>query len=366
VGLEFTFWTVLRSGTIAAMRRRMLAASLLFFSVTATSGKAMPAVYQTTVIPEPDEDLATGCRYEITIPVPEQPVTTVWMVFERSRDMFRYYGESSVLAFARDHHWAMAYAFHCGAKSFTAPRERGDINPESARGQGRALLTALNQFSDVAHHPELKSVKVVLLGFSGAGALVARLSEYAPTRVAAVIAANAGHFDPYGIDRVSLSPDAARVPQLVIAGGQDRVSGVQRPYEYFRRHFDKGAPWTFVLQNETPHCCVENVRPLVLDWLVAVVVHRVSTGGVFGFIAKGPSDTVDCKEPFESASNAIWCRGGHDEWGTPNWLAVNASVRSGRTAPAGMVPSGWLPTRRFADRWKAFVSQMRHPIASLL
>lgn len=349
------------------MRYGCLVSAIVLALASVSLRASMPLALQTTVKAQPDEDLETDCRYELTIPLPEKPVKAVWVIFERSRDMLRFYGESTVQDFARQQQWALLYAFHCPAKGFTAPRERGDINPEPGRGQGRALFAALDQFSVAARHPELASVRVVLLGFSGTGGLVARFPAYAPNRVAAVIAANAGHFDPFGIERVTLSSEAAKVPQLVVVGAQDRISGVQRPYDYFRRHFDRGAPWTFLVQNGTPHCCVENVRSLILEWLQAVVVNGVRVDrGVYGFISRGPSGTVDCQEPFPSATNAIWCRGGHDEWNEPNWSVAAASLRQTRDVPEGMLPSGWLPTRHFADAWRAFVTQPAHPISSLL
>lgn len=348
------------------MRHACLAAAMVVLFASGSFCASVPVAFQTTVKSQPDEDLQTDCRYELTIPSPEKPVKIVWVVFDRGRDMLRYYGDSTVQLFARQQQWALMYAFHCPAKSLTAPRERGDINPDPARGQGRVLFTALSQFSEVAHHPELASAKVVLLGFSGTGGLVARFSAYATDRVAAIIAANAGHFDPYGIELVALPPEAARIPELVTVGSHDRISGVQRPYDYFRRHFDKGAPWTFIVQNQTPHCCVENVRPLVLQWLQAVVVDGAhGERGMYGFVKQGPSSTVDCKEPFPSPANAIWCRGGHDEWNEPNWSVVAASVRERREAPPGMIPSGWMPTRRFANAWRAFVTQSEHPVTSL-
>jgi len=39
---------------------------------------------------------------------------------------------------------------------------------------------------------------------------------------------------------------------------------------YFQRHFDQGAPWTFVVQNMVPHCCIMNAKALILGWLEPV------------------------------------------------------------------------------------------------
>jgi hypothetical protein len=111
---------------------------------------------------------------------------------------------------------------------------------------------------------------------TGTGSLVARFPGYAPERLAAVISANAGHFDPFGLDTTHLDERGRAVPQLIAAGSQDAVSGVSSPYDYFQRHFDAGAPWTFVVQNEVPHCCAINAKALVLEWLDVAVVHKAS------------------------------------------------------------------------------------------
>jgi dienelactone hydrolase len=338
--------------------------SLLSQSLAVAAAGAMPVLFQTSVAPQPGEDLAGECGYELTIPVPEKPINAVWVVFDRGRDVQRYYADSTVQAFAAGHNWAMLFAFQCAAKS---PDQHGDINADPSQGLGRSLLEALSQFADAARHPELASAKLVLLGFSGAGALVARFSEYAPDRVAAIIAANPGHFDPFGMDKVMLSTKGLAVPALVVVGSQDAVSGVQRPYDYFRRFYEQGAPWTFIVQNQVPHCCLENARALILEWLDAVVNRNLrpnSDRGLFGFISQGPSQTTDCPEPYPPAK-PVWCRGGHDEWNAPNWTATSAFVRSRRTPAPGTVAAGWMPTRRFADAWRAFVSQPAHPITSM-
>ena len=121
---------------------------------------------------------------------------------------------------------ALLLAFHCRGKS-----TNGDINVEPAKGLGRALFAALDQLGQLSKHPELGSVDAILMGFSGAGVLVARFPEFAPERVRAVIAAGPGHHDSVGVNTISLSRKAASIPQMILAGGGDAVSGTQRPYE---------------------------------------------------------------------------------------------------------------------------------------
>ena len=88
----------------------------------------------------------------------------------------------------------------------------------------------------------------------------------------AVIPTNPAQYDPLGMDTINLSPKAAAIPQLILTGSADGVSGTQRPYDYFRRYYDQGASWTFVVQNNAPHCCIMNAKALILEWLDAVVI----------------------------------------------------------------------------------------------
>ncbi|MGE3512165.1 MAG: hypothetical protein AB7N65_25150, partial [Vicinamibacterales bacterium] len=166
---------------------------------------------------------------------------------------------------------------------------------DPTKGIGRALFSALSQLAQTSDHRELASAKLIMLGFSGTGSLVGRLAEYAPDRVLAVIPTNAGHFDPLGMDTIQLSPEAAAIPQLILVGSADGVSGTQRPYDYFRKYFDQGAPWTFVVQNNAPHCCVMNAKALILEWLDAVVIQGATRNtGLYGFIKTRPSEATDC------------------------------------------------------------------------
>ena len=180
-----------------------------------------------------------------------------------------------------------------------------------------------------------------------------------------MIAADAGHFDPLGLDTITLGARAAAIPQLVLAGGSDAVSGTQRPYDYFRRHFDQGSAWTFVVQNETPHCCIINAKTLVISWLDAVVVRRATpASGRWGYIQTAPSTTEDCPNP-RPALMPPSCHSTKDSWGTMNWRVTAARTGSSRQAPDGMQAAGWLPSDDFAKRWATFIAQPAHPITSL-
>jgi hypothetical protein len=339
--------------------KHALHAFVVMALVAARPAAAAPGVvFQTSVPPQAGEDVASDCTYELTLLDPSRTVRGVWVIFDRGRDMLRYYGDPDVEAFAQRHDFALLLAFHCRAKT----SEDMDVDP--SKGLGRALFSALGQFGERSHHPELASAKVVLLGFSGPGSLVARFPEFAPERVLATIPADAGQGDPLGLDTIHLSAKAARVPQLIVAGGSDAVSGTSRPYDYFRRHFDQGAPWTFIVQNKTPHCCIINAKALVLQWLDAVVRGPTRRTGWYGFIRTAPSDSEDCPNP-RPALVPPSCHSTKDTWGGANWSVSGATVERRPNVPAGMMPAGWLPTRAFAQAWRSFVSQPEHPITSL-
>jgi hypothetical protein len=165
------------------------------------------------------------------------------------------------------------------------------------------------------------------------------------------------------MDTINLSPAAAAIPQLILTGSADAVSGTQRPYAYFRRHFDQGAPWTFVVQNKAPHCCIMNAKALILEWLDAVVVKRATRAtGWYGFIETKPSEAMDCPDQSSPPARTSWCRSPKDTWGGANWSVNTATIERRPNAPQGMMPSGWLPTDLFAKQWFSFVTQPEHPV----
>ena len=333
-------------------------------SVAVANPPAQPAtvapgvVFETSVTPQADEDLATACRYELTLANPSRSVHGVVVIFERSLGTLQYYQDADVRAFARLHDLALLFPFHCASKSETG----GDMNVEPSRGIGRALFTALTQLAQISNHRELTSAKLILLGFSGTGSLVGRLAGFAPNQVLAVISTHPGHFEPLGMDTIRLSPEAATIPQLILAGSADAVSGTERPYQYFRRYFDQDAPWTFVVQNRVPHCCIMNAKALILEWLDAVVPQRTTrSAGWYGFIETTPSDTMDC--PGQSPPiRPSWCRSTTDTWDGQNWSVRKATVARRPKIPEGMMPAGWLPTERFAKQWVSFVTAPEHPV----
>jgi|SRR5215813_155267 len=80
-------------------------------------------------------------------------------------------------------------------------------------------------------------------GFRVRARCVPRLVEFAPERVVAAILSSPGHYEPMGMNTVHLDRDALGVPQLIVAGGHDEVSGTARPYTYFHSYRELGAPW---------------------------------------------------------------------------------------------------------------------------
>ena len=217
---------------------------------------------------------------------------------------------------------------------------------EPKMGVGRALFTALDQFAESGQRPELKTAPVIVLGWSGAGSLVGRLAGYRPERYLAGIAYAPGQYEPLGMDTIELSKDAIRMPQLIIANGGDNINGTKRPYEYFKKYFDQGAPWTFVVQNRTPHCCLQNAQPLILDWLRGVLTTAPQTWGAgrHGYFSAEVSKVAD-------------------EWKNPVFDATSARASKKIGKPgANELSAGWLPSSAFAEMWLAFVRRA-DPIA---
>ena len=43
--------------------------------------------YQTSVVPLPNEDIASSCDYELIVPASTGDVSAVWVIFDRGRDV---------------------------------------------------------------------------------------------------------------------------------------------------------------------------------------------------------------------------------------------------------------------------------------
>jgi dienelactone hydrolase len=231
---------------------------------------------------------------------------------------------------------------------------------DPSKGLGRALFAALDQFAAAAGHHELTRIPLIFLGFSGAGPLSARLVGSSPKRVLAAILSSPAHYEPLGIDTVELSSESLRVPQLIIAGGADKVSGTARPYQYFRKYRDRGAPWAFIVQNGSPHCCTANAKQLILSWLEAVVKERGSREATR---LREVDQRVGWLAFFKPQQTEI-----ADSFGLKTFEATAATIEkmhSGKATPQGWESAGWLPNHAVASEWLAFVKQEHHPILPL-
>jgi hypothetical protein len=294
---------------------------------------------RTTVVPLQDEEILNPCEYRMVLPASGGPVRAVWTIFDRGQDYLKWYEDRQVRAFADGHRLALVLAMHCRSK------ERDDMIVVPGKGVGRAMFTALDQFAESEAHPELKAAPVIAMGWSGAGSLVGRLADYRVGRYLAGIAYAPGQYEPLGMNTIELSPEALRHPQLIIANGGDNINGTERPYNYFRRHFDKGAPWTFVVQNRTPHCCLQNVQTLILDWVHGVLTTESSQMGTgdYGYLRVEVSKVVD-------------------EWKRPVFNATSSRVGPKAQAGSGELPAGWMSSKTFAESWLALVRRTT-PIA---
>jgi hypothetical protein len=321
--------------------------SALFLSVSLFASTEQ---YRTYVAPTSAETMQRPCEYELTLRDASKRVNAVFVVIERGWQVGNLYFDRDVITFAERHNIALMLARHCRAKT----EEDMDIIPE--HGIGRALLQSLKHFAQLARHPELAESKIILLSFSGGGSMVARLVAYAPERILAAIEYAPGHREPIGIDTVDLPEASLSVPQFIIANGADDRCGTQRPYAYFEK-YHQDAPLTFMVQNGVPHCCVMNVISIVLAWLEDVVEQRLSTnskplraididGAWRGFIKLEDSGIRAFQQPVWNVADA--------------WI-----VSGGSHAPAEGEDAGWLPSKRFAERWLAFEKTRTHPITPL-
>lgn len=317
-----------------------------------TAAASAQTHFETNIAPLPGEDIDGPCHYTLDLPTSDKPIRAVWIIFDRGRDIHDLANDPDTLAFAQRFHLALLLQSHCPGKR---AEDRGDMNMDPASGLGPALLRSLNQFAEDTSQPELRRAPFLLLGFSGAGPLSARLVNAYPQRTLASILSAPGHFPPQGIDTVLLSEQARGVPQLILAGGADDRSGTQLPYDYFLRYRRLGAPWTFALQNNSPHCCTANAKTLILTWLTEVLIRRLPRK------PNAPLRKIyqpkDWQGFIETETTTV-----RDSFGKETFNAVHASIRPQSNLAKD---ASWLPNAVVAREWLAFVQQEHHPILPL-
>lgn len=227
----------------------------------------------------------------------------------------------------------------------------GDIDVDPDHGLGRSLLTAIDQLSVTTNHLELKTAPLLLMGFSGAGALVGRLVGFAPDRIEAAIVSHGGQGAPLGLDTISLSGAALKIPVLILVGGKDEIVGTETPYSYFSKHWGRGAPWLFATQNDANHFCNEDATELILAWLNAILDNSGSkrasavvnkNSGYYAFFRKEPTGLLtNSHVPLMGAVDLRY-------------------AQPSEVPPIDAVPAGWLPSRDVALSWERFATLPDH------
>jgi len=320
----------------------------------AASGSAQLKHYETVDPPRSGENIDQPCRYQASFPAGDRSVKAAWITYDRGPDITSFYFDADVLAFAAKNDLAMVLARQCPA---IRTSEKGEMDMYPDHGLGRSLFTALDSLGEESGHPELGNAKLIVLGFSGTGAYFGHFVAYAPKRVLAAILTNPGQTDPDNIDKIKLDADGIAVPELIIAGGRDNVGGVVKPYSFYDNHRAAGAPWVYLVQNNIPHCCINNTRPFMLDWLQAVIDIRKPD-------AQTPLLPVDlklgwygsirpCQTPFK------------DHWGLPLWNVCDAHIkRAEKSLPPNELPAGYFPTESLAREWITYIKLPDHPKTS--
>lgn len=311
--------------------------------------------FEANIAPRPGEDMDGPCHYSLDLPATSEAIRAVWIIFDRSRDIHDLVQYPDTLAFAQQFHVAILLHGHCPG---IRPEDRGDMNMDPSAGLGLALLRSLDRFAQDASHPELRSAPFILLGFSGAGTLSAHLVNAYPQRTIAAVLSAPGHFAPMGIDTVVLNKQAQAVPHFILAGGADDRSGTRLPYDYFLRYREAGAPWTFVLQNNSPHCCTANAKPLMLAWLASVLTQRLPHKA--GSPLRNVSQKSSWLGSIHTEDTLV-----RDSFGNATFNATQADIRARTTTQQREAAASWLPDAAVAHVWLEFVRQEHHPILSL-
>jgi hypothetical protein len=341
--------------TARTARRRipLLLKRTLPFSLLLACGSAMAQLpeYKATIAPRAGENVAQPCDYRALFPAGDRKVRAAWVTYDRGPDITSFYSDPEVMAFAKRNDLAMVLAIQCPAKHAS---EQGEMDMYPEHGLGRSLFSALTKIGMESHHAELGNAKLIVLGFSGTGAYFGHFVAFAPSRVLAAILTNPGTDDPNNVDKIRLDERGVAVPELIVVGGIDTISGTVKPYAFYKQYRPKGSPWVYLVQNNIPHCCINNTKSFILHWLQEVIEVR----------------QPDSEQPLTPMNASTGWYGSirpcqnvyKDHWGLPLWNVCDAHiVRTARGLPSGEMPAGFFLTESLAREWLAYVLQSEHP-----
>lgn len=307
--------------------------------------------YKATVVPRAGENIAQPCEYQASFPAGRSAVKAAWVTYDRGPDITSFYFDPVVLDFAKRNDLAMVLAVQCPA---IRTGEVGEMDMYPEHGLGRSLFSALETLGKQSGHSELADAKLIVLGSSGTGAYFGHFVAFAPDRVLAAILTNPGQTDPDNVDKIILDGKGTAVPELIVVGGHDTVGGTAKPYTFFQRNYARGSPSVYLVQNNIPHCCINDTRSLMLDWLHEVIRARrpaegkpllpiSSQRGWFGSIQP-------CKPIYK------------DHWGLPLWNVCDAHLAMTRMdLPPQEMPAGFFPTESLGREWLAYIKEQTHP-----
>jgi len=175
-------------------------------------------------------DVASDCRYELTLPDSAQTIRATW-------------SSSSAVVISRN-------LPGCRGSSVRSAQSLALLYPSTARrrrietwtltrfsGLRRGLLVALRQFADKSKHVNSRLpvdlARVLWNRVVGRG-----FAAYAPERVIAVIATDPGILIRSALTR-SICHQTQPIPQLILVGSADAISGTQRRM----RTFESTSTW---------------------------------------------------------------------------------------------------------------------------
>jgi hypothetical protein len=125
----------------AWMHRRLrldsLYASILLIVGLCPLSLTQSVRYETSVAPLSDEDIASSCHYELTIPSQVKKAMAVWVIFDRGRDVHELYSDEAVLQFAGRFRIALLLHGHCPGKR---PEDHNDMDMDPSKGLGLSVV----------------------------------------------------------------------------------------------------------------------------------------------------------------------------------------------------------------------------------